>query len=77
MSNLEKLKEVFSQYTDAEITEESAFEDLDMDSLTVVEATMEMEDKYNIQFLVGEEIQTVGDLLAQMPAEEGDCDDKN
>ena len=33
MSNLEKLKEVFSQYTDAEITEASAFEDLGMDNI--------------------------------------------
>lgn len=72
MTNLEKLQNVFSQYTDARITEQSTFEDLDMDSLTVVEATMEMEDKYNIQFLVHEEIQTVGDLVSQMPAEEGE-----
>ena len=74
MSNLEKLREVFSQYTDAEITEGSTFEDLEMDSLTVVEATMEMEDKYGFQFIVGEEIKTVGDLLAQMP-EEGEEND--
>jgi len=72
MTNFEKLKEVFAPYTDAEITEDSTFEELGMDSLTVVEATMELEDKYGIQFLVGEDIQTVGDLIRQMPNGEGE-----
>ena len=75
MTNLERIQEVFSPYTDAPITENSTFEELGMDSLTVVEAAMEMEDRYNVQFLVGEEIRTVGDLLAQMPTEEGDSND--
>ena len=72
MTNLEKLKEVFASYTDAAITEDSTFEDLGMDSLTVVEATMEMEDTYGFRFIVGEEIKTVGDLVAQMPTGEGE-----
>lgn len=50
---LEKVKELLADHLDidvAEITEETTFEDLGVDSLDTVEILMEMEDEFGIVY---------------------------
>ena len=50
------------------ITEETTFEDLDIDSLDTVEIMMEMEDEFGIEIKVEDIGKTVGELIAHIDA---------
>ncbi len=64
---LEKVKELLADHLDidvAEITEETTFEDLGVDSLDTVEILMEMEDEFGIELKPGEVGKSVKELVA-------------
>ena len=53
-SNLDLIREILAEYTDldvAAITEATTIADLDLDSLEVVELTIELEDKFDIDLM--------------------------
>ena len=52
----------------SEITEETTFEDLGVDSLDSVEIMMEMEDEFNIEIKPAEAGKSVKDLVAYIDA---------
>ena len=63
---LEKIVATLKEYTgknDMNITEDTSFEDLEMDSLDIVELAMKIEDEFNVNIEMSENIKTVGDLL--------------
>ena len=64
---LEKLKELLAEHLEmdaSEITEETTFEDLGVDSLDAVEIMMEMEDAFGIEIKPGEAGTSVKELIA-------------
>ena len=67
MSNLEKLEKIFAEYKDdlepGTLTEETTFEELNFDSLDVVDLIMACEDEFGITVGEDQELKTVGDLL--------------
>lgn len=73
MTNLEKVNDIFKEYAlpEVEITEFSSFQDLGMDSIMVVEATIKLEEKYKVEITLSEDVKSVGDILKQFPTEEG------
>jgi acyl carrier protein len=63
---LERIVATLKDYTgknDMNITEDTSFEDLEMDSLDIVELAMKIEDEFNVNIEMSENIKTVGDLL--------------
>lgn len=63
---LERIVETLKEYTgktELVITEETSFEELEMDSLDIVELAMKIEDEFNVNIEMSENIKTVGDLL--------------
>lgn len=48
----------------ADITKESTFEDLGIDSLDTVEMLMDLEEKIGVEIELTEKVDTVGDLVA-------------
>lgn len=46
-----------------EITEDTSFEDLQFDSLDLVELIMDMEEQFDISIEIDESIKTVGELV--------------
>ncbi len=63
---LERIVATLKEYTgknDMNITEDTSFEDLEMDSLDIVELAMKIEDEFNVNIEMSENIKTVGDLL--------------
>ena len=68
---IEKVKELLADHLDmdvAEITDETTFEDLDVDSLDTVEIMMEMEDEFGIEIKAGEVGKSVKELAAYIDA---------
>lgn len=64
---LEKVKAVLAEHLEmdaAEITEETTFEDLGVDSLDAVEIMMEMEDEFGIEIKPAEAGKSVKELIA-------------
>ena len=64
---LEKVKELLAEHLEmdaSEITEETTFEDLGVDSLDAVEIMMEMEDDFGIEIKPGEAGTSVKELIA-------------
>ena len=64
---LEKVKELLAEHLEmdaAEITEETTFEDLGVDSLDTVEILMEMEDEFGIELKPGEVGKSVKEVVA-------------
>lgn len=74
MSNLDKLKDVFSPYVlpDTEITPLSSFTELGLDSISVVEAVIKLEEIYGEEITLTENVKSMGDILKQMSPEEGE-----
>jgi acyl carrier protein len=63
---LERIVATLKEYTgktELAITEDTSFEELEMDSLDIVELAMKIEDEFNVNIEMSENIKTVGDLL--------------
>lgn len=68
---IEKVKELLAEHLEidvAEITEETTFDDLDVDSLDAVEIMMEMEDAFGVEIKPGEAGKSVKELVAYIDA---------
>lgn len=66
MDSLETIKEVLSDNLDIdpeEVTEDSTFDSLGVDSLDMVELICDLEEKCDIEFGEPEDLDTVGDLV--------------
>ena len=64
---LEKLAAIIAEKIDAdpaEITAESSFDDLGIDSLDITDIAMSVEDAFGIEVEVSQKLETVGDLAA-------------
>ena len=64
---IEKVKELLAEHLEmelSEITNETTFEDLDIDSLDTVEIMMEMEDEFGIEIKPAEVGKSVKELAA-------------
>jgi len=63
---LEKITEMLRDYKgepDLEVTEQSTFAELELDSLDTVELVMNLEEEFSVTIEMSENIQTVGDLI--------------
>lgn len=63
---LEKITEILRDYKDdpdLEVTAESTFTDMELDSLDTVELVMTIEEEYGITIEMDESIKAVGDLI--------------
>ncbi len=68
---LEKVINLLAESLDldaSEITAETTFEDLDVDSLDTVEILMEMEDEFGIEIKFEEAGKSVGELVSYIDA---------
>ena len=67
MTNLEKLEKIFAEDKDVlepgTLTEDTSFEELNFDSLDVVDLIMACEDEFGVTIGEDQELKTVGDLL--------------
>lgn len=64
---LEKIKEVIGEHLDidtSDITADTTFDDLGIDSLETVEIMMELEDEFEIEIAVSEVGKTIGSLVS-------------
>jgi len=63
---LEKITEILRDYKgepDLEITEQSTFAEIELDSLDTVELIMNLEEEYSVTIEMNENIKSVGDLI--------------
>ena len=63
---LEKVVEILRNYKDEqdlEVTMDSTFEELELDSLDTVELVMEIEEAFDTSFVMDGEIKTIGDVV--------------
>ncbi|AFA48699.1 acyl carrier protein [Acetobacterium woodii] len=63
---LEKVVEILRNYKDEqdlEVTIDSTFEELELDSLDTVELVMEIEESFDTSIEMDGEIQTIGDVV--------------
>lgn len=63
---LEKIKEMLAEHLDIDastITEDTSFEELDVDSLDTVEIIMEIEDEFDIKIEYENVGKTIGSLV--------------
>jgi len=63
---LEKITEVLREYKDdpdLEVTEQSTFLELELDSLDTVELVMTLEEEFSVTIEMNENIQSVGELI--------------
>ena len=66
MTNLEKLEQILSEYKELEpgsLTLETTFEELELDSLDLVDMSMACEDAFGVSIELTDDLKTVGDLL--------------
>lgn len=66
MATLDTIKEVLQENLDIEpenVTEDSTFDDLGIDSLDMVELICDLEEKCDVDFGEPEGLETVGDLV--------------
>ena len=75
MSILDRIQKIIEDETgiDAEVTMESTFEDLELDSLDLVERTVACEDEFGIELALDTVPKNVGELvemIAEMTGEE-------
>lgn len=67
----EKVAQEIAEYKEmdaSEITMESSFEDLGLDSLDMVELIMKLEESLDIQLEMDESLKTVGDVVGAIEA---------
>lgn len=70
----EKVAELIAEKIEADVSEikpETKFEDLGIDSLDVTELAMSIEDEFDIEFEVSQEIKTVAELVAEVEKKVG------
>lgn len=63
---LERVIKILTDYKDGDIgdvTLDTTFNDLELDSLDVVDLVMNLEEEFNIELEVTEDIKTIGDLV--------------
>ena len=63
---LEKITEVLREYKDdpdLEVTEQSTFLELELDSLDTVELVMSLEEEFSVTIEMNENIKSVGELI--------------
>ena len=63
---LEKITEILREYKsepDLEVTEQSTFAEMELDSLDTVELIMNLEEEFSVTIEMNENIKTVGDLI--------------
>jgi len=63
---LEKITEKLREYKgdpDLEVTEQSTFAEMELDSLDTVELVMNLEEEFSVTIEMNENIQSVGDLI--------------
>ena len=63
---LEKITEMLRDYKsdpDLEVTEQTTFAEMELDSLDTVELVMNLEEEYSITIEMDENIQSVGELI--------------
>ena len=63
---LEKITEILRDYKgepDLEVTEQSTFAEMELDSLDTVELVMSLEEEFSVTIEMSENIQSVGDLI--------------
>ena len=66
METLKQIEVIMGEYKDLEegsLALETTFEDLELDSLDLVDMAMACEDKFGVTVEISEEIKTVGDLV--------------
>jgi len=71
---LEKIAEILRDYKgepDLEITEQSTFAEIELDSLDTVELIMNLEEEYSITIEMNENIKSVGDLIKIIESAKG------
>ena len=74
MTNLEKLEKIFAEYKDdlepGTLTEDTSFEELNFDSLDVVDLIMSLEEEFDCEIPDEEvdNIKTVGDIVKYIEA---------
>jgi len=63
---LEKITEILREYKsdpELEVTEQSTFAEMELDSLDTVELVMSLEEEFSVTIEMNENIQSVGDLI--------------
>lgn len=71
MTTLEQVEKIVSGYKDIEagsLTPATTFEELELDSLDVVDMAMACEDAFGVNVEVNEDLKTIGDLIAIVEA---------
>lgn len=71
MTTLEQIEKIVSNYKDLEpgtLKAETTFEDLELDSLDIVDMAMACEDTFNVNIEVNEDLKTIGDLMQVIEA---------
>jgi acyl carrier protein len=66
---LEKIAKVIRDYKDDQtinITEETTFAELELDSLATVELVMNLEDELGVEIEMSQNIKSVGDLIKML-----------
>ena len=69
---LEKIADILREHRgddSLEVTEDTAFADLGMDSLEMVELLMSMEDEFSVTLEPDPSLKTVGDLMKAIEAQ--------
>lgn len=67
MNTLEKIEKIIIEYKELEpgtLTPETTFEELELDSLDLVDMAMACEDAFGVTVEVDENMKTIGDLIA-------------
>lgn len=62
----EKLAELLADYKDLDvktITPETTFEEMEFDSLDVVDVLMQLDDEFGVEVEMGPDLKTVGDVV--------------
>lgn len=70
----EKIAQMIADKTDvdvSEISKDTKFEDLSIDSLDITEIAMDIEDEFGIEFEADPTMKTVADLVAAVEAKVG------
>lgn len=71
MTTLEQLEKIIGEYKELEegaLTPETTFEELELDSLDLVDMAMACEDTFNCTVEVDENLKTIADLIAIIEA---------